>query len=83
MKKVFEVTYKGHHIQVINTWFSGEKLFVDGQLQDENLGIALRASLSGMIKEKDQTIKNIKVSLGGFLTIGCKIFVDNVLVFSK
>ncbi|MGD6842569.1 hypothetical protein ACQCVH_08590 [Bacillus infantis] len=38
MKKVFDFKYEGHHIQVVNSWFYGEKLYVDGKLQDENLG---------------------------------------------
>lgn len=33
--------YDGHHIQVVN-WFTGEKLNVNRQLQDENIGFALR-----------------------------------------
>lgn len=36
--------YDGHHIQVVN-WFTGEKLCVNRQLQDENLGLAVRAKL--------------------------------------
>ena len=83
MKKVFDVTYEGHHIQVVNTWFDGEKLYIDGILQDENLGIALRATLRGVLKENDKITKNIKVSLGGILKIKCKIFVNNVLAFSN
>jgi len=83
MKKVFDATYEGHHIQVVNTWFNGEKLYIDGQLQDENLGVALRATLRGVLKNSDEITKNIKVSLGGFFSIKCKIFVDNVLVFGK
>lgn len=83
MKKVFDVIHEGHHIQVVNTWFSGEKLYIDGELQDENLGVVLRATLRGILKKSDQIKKNIKVSLGGFFTIKCKIFVDNVLIFSK
>ena len=83
MKKVFDVTYEEHHIQVVNTWFNGEKLYIDGKLQDENLGIALRATLRGFIKDNDQITKSIKVSLGGILTIKCRIFINNVLVFSK
>lgn len=82
MKKVFDVTHEGHHIQVVNTWFNGEKLYVDGKLQDENVGLALRATLRGILKDNDQITKNIKVSLGGTFTIKCKIFVDNVLVHS-
>ncbi|WP_077601482.1 hypothetical protein [Oceanobacillus sojae] len=83
MKKVFDATCEGHHIQVVNTWLNGEKLYVDGKLQDENLGLALRATLRGILKKNDQITKNIKVSIGGIFTMKCKIFVDNVLVFSK
>jgi len=83
MKKMFDVTYEGPHIQVVNTCFNGEKLYIDGKLQDENVGIALRATLRGILKNNDQITKNIKVSLGGIFTIKCRIFVDNVLVFSK
>ena len=51
MKKVFDVTYEGHHIQVVNTWFNGEKLYIDGKLQDENLGIALRGTWKVFLKK--------------------------------
>ena len=83
MKKVFDVTYEGHHIQVVNTWFNGEKLYIDGKLQDENLGIALRGTLEGVLKENNKITKDIKVSLGGIFTIKCKIFVNNVLAFGN
>jgi hypothetical protein len=82
MKKVFNVTYEGHHIQVVNTWFNGERLYVDGKLQDENLGTGLsRASLTGVLRNSNDVDKNIKVRIGGNFTIQCRIFVDNVLIY--
>lgn len=72
--------YNGHHIQVENSWFTGEKLFVDGQLQDENLGLGIRAILNGKLKSNEDR-KSIKVALGGFLKINCRIFVDNNLIY--
>jgi hypothetical protein len=83
MKKVFDFKYEGHHIQVVNSWFYGEKLYVDGKLQDENLGMAVRATLEGVLKGNDSLTKNIKVTLGGIFTVNCKVFVDNALVFSN
>lgn len=84
MKKVFEVTYKGHHILVENSWFNGEKLFVDGELQDQNLGLAFdRATLYGVIKNNEGAKQRIKVSLGGAITVGCRIFVDHELIYPK
>lgn len=34
-------------------WFTGEKLCVNRQLQDENLGLAVRAKLNGEQKSSD------------------------------
>lgn len=34
MKKEFTFTVKGHHISIINSWFHGAKLYVDGDLRD-------------------------------------------------
>lgn len=80
MKKVFEAIYDGHRIQVENRWFAGEKLYVDGELQDENMGLALRATLTGNLRIDSNKSKYIKVTIGGFFSIHCKIFVDHVLV---
>lgn len=80
MKKTFEVMYNGHHILVENNWFTGEKLYVDGQLQDENLGLGLRAILNGELKSNEDR-KSIKVAMGGFFKISCRIFVDNNLIY--
>lgn len=82
MKKVFEAIYDGHRIQVENRWFAGEKLYVDGELQDENLGLALRGTLNGKLRNNNNELKSIKVTLGGFFSIHCKIFIDNVFVSS-
>jgi hypothetical protein len=82
MKKTFEVMYNGHHIQVENSWFTGEKLYVDGKLQDENLGLGIRAILNGVLKSNDDR-KSIKVAIGGFFKINCRIFVENNLIYPK
>ena len=76
--KVFEVMYKGHRIKVENRWFGGEKLYIDGQLQDENMGLGLRARLTGELKEDEG---KVKVNLGGNFKVRCKIFVDNNLIY--
>ena len=79
MKKTFEVTYNGNLIEVVNTWFGGEKIYVNGQLQDENLGLGLRGILNGELKNAEK----IKVALGGTFKINCRIFVDNELIYPK
>lgn len=80
MKKTFEVMYNEHHIRVVNSWFTGEKLFVDGQLQDEIPGPGIRSRLIGELKSSEGK-KIIKVSLGGWFKINCRIFVENDLIY--
>lgn len=79
MKKVFEARYNEHEIIVENRWFTGERLYVDGNLQDENLGLGFRATLYGQIRTEDRP-KIIKVTVGGNFQINCKIFVDNEVI---
>ncbi|ERN53803.1 hypothetical protein M3689_15245 [Alkalihalophilus marmarensis] len=83
MTKIFEATYEGRQIRVENSWFNGEKLYVDGKLQDQNLGLALRSTLQGQLKAANGEVKTIKVTLGGTVKIQCKIFVDHNLVYPE
>ena len=77
MKK-WELNYSGNVI-VVENGSGGEKLFVNGELQDEQIGLAFRSRLWGKLS----TGETIKVSLGGWFRIHCSIFVDNKLVKSE
>jgi len=77
MKK-WELNHSGNVIVVENR-YSGERLYVNGELQDEQVGFASRARLWGQL----HTGETIKVSLGGYFAVHCKIFIDNKLVLSK
>lgn len=81
--KVWHVTHKGHTIRVENSWLGHERLLVDGELQDERRGLALRSQLSGTIKNGEGSGEGIKVSLGGWFSVGCRIFVDDRLVLGS
>jgi hypothetical protein len=75
--------YEGNTILVENSWFSGERLFVNGSLQDEQLGLGFRSRLWGSIYSADSKIKRIKVTLGAsFFSVECRIFIDDALIYS-
>lgn len=80
--KTWITQYKGHEIRVENGWFSGERLIVDGQIQDEHKGIGFGSRLWGKIPDSDGAGEAIKVSLGGWFVINCRIFVDDKLIQS-
>ena len=78
MKK-WKINYCGNSIVVENR-ISGELLYVNGELQDEQIGIvAARSRLWGQL----QTGETIKVSIGVFWGMHCRIFVNSKLVFSE
>jgi hypothetical protein len=80
--KTWNIKHKGHEIRVENGWFSGERLIVDGETQDEQKGFGFRSRLWGKIKSGDGAGEPIKVALGGWFVIGCRIFVDDRLIHS-
>ena len=79
--KAWEIAYKGHTIRVENRAF-GERLLVDGELQDCQIGLGSRSRLYGVIGDGDGAGEQIKVSFGSTFTVQCRIFVDHKLVGS-
>lgn len=81
--KVWQVQYKGHDIRVENSYIKGEKLIVDGKIQDVGMGMGVRSRLWGTIRGGDGDGERIKVSLGGWLRIDCRIFIDDELILAN
>ena len=77
MKK-WELNHAGNVIVVENRT-GGERLYVNGELQDELMGLASRSRLWGQLN----TGETIKVSIGGDFTSHCRIFIDNKLALSE
>lgn len=82
MKDVWVVKYGEHTIRVVNTW-TNEKLFVDGVLQDEQVGFHLTSRLFGKVKNEEGQDEEIKVSIGScFCSMECRIFVGDRLLYT-
>ena len=76
--KRWEVNH-GENVVVVENRVSGERLFVNNELQDELMGLSTRARLYGKLP----TGEKVKVSLGGWFVMNCRIFIDNKLVLPK
>jgi len=74
----WEINHNGNMITVENRT-SGERLYVNGQLQDERVGLNFSSRLWGQLP----TGESIKVSLGGWWTMQCRIFVDHKQIIPK
>ena len=80
--KAWQVQYMGHDVRVENR-FSGEKLIVDGKIQDAGIGMGFRSRMYGTIKDGNGAGEKIKASLGGWFGIRCRIFIDDELVLGN
>ncbi|SEA43573.1 hypothetical protein SAMN05443667_104203 [Flavobacterium gillisiae] len=77
MKSEWIATYEGSEIKVTNGWFTGEKLFINNELQDEQLNFITPSQMTGKLKTKNGAELNIKTNLSGFFSVSCRLFVDN------
>ena len=76
--KTCEINYCGNAIVVENRNFS-ERLYVNDELQDEQVGLAFRSRLCGQL----QTGEAIKVSIGGVFRMHCMIFINNKMILPE
>lgn len=76
--KVWEIEYNGNSIRVENKWCE-ERLFVNDELQDKQMGVTERVRLWGELPTGEQ----IKVSIGGVFRAHCMIFINNKVVLDK
>lgn len=78
---VWKSTYNNNSIRVEHSWFEGEKLYVNGRLQDRRIGGLGSARLNGYLADERGERRRLRVSLRRKLFgISCEIFVDNKLV---
>ena len=83
MKSEWIANYEGNEIKVTNNWTSGEKLFVNNELQDEQLNFLTTSNLTGSLTDKNGIKMGIKTNLSGFFRVSCRLFVDNKKVELK
>lgn len=76
MKSTWTVVYDNNEIKVENTWFNGERLFVNGDLQDQTNGY-FSTNLTGHVINSKNEKEYIKVNLGGFFKIDCLLFIND------
>jgi hypothetical protein len=77
MKSEWIAKYEDSEIKIINNWFSGEKLFVNGELQDEQLNFITPSRMTGNLINRNGEKLDIKANISGFFTVSCRLFVDN------
>ncbi|MFA9456892.1 hypothetical protein ACERJO_08960 [Halalkalibacter sp. AB-rgal2] len=91
VKKDFErswdLTYENHSLHIVNK-YNKEQLFIDGKLVSESTrgqwyswGIpyqTLKASIEGT-----NTPIAVKVKLGGWFSLNCKVYINKKLIFKQ
>ena len=81
--KELTAKFKGHDIRVVNTWFSGAKLYIDSDLQDtsqELFSVSGNRPLLSSSLTVDETRHTVEVFMKAILTTKIKICVDGKMV---
>jgi hypothetical protein len=82
--KRWQVDWKGHRIEVENTWFSGARLFIDGKEVAKNRDlVALSAHLRGEIVHEDGRTSRVVAEIEAILTVKCTIAVDDTVLIER
>ncbi len=69
--------YEENEIRITNSWLNGEKLYVNNQLQDEQLNYITPSRMAGTLLDKNGQKLKIKTNLSGFFRVSCRLFIDN------
>lgn len=80
MTKELIAEFEGHQIRVVNTWFSGAKLYIDGECRDTDTHFlilsAKTALLSARIDGRDGKQHIVEVHAVAWWTVKLRISVD-------
>lgn len=77
MKSEWVANYEENEIKIVNKWFAGEQLYVNGELQDEQLNFITPSNMTGTLITKNGEKLTIKSNLSGFFTVSCRLFIDD------
>lgn len=86
MRKTWSFKVKGHAVKIVNTWFHGMKLYIDGDLRDHDRSflafgkeVLMSANLGdeGVLEVKPRAFFTVEVDV--FLSNGN----ENLAVFSS
>ena len=78
----FEISYQGSKILIINDGFEGERLFINGELQDQNFE-PYDGYLKGTLMNEAGGEETIEVYLGGPQTSNCIIEANGQQIYSS
>ena len=83
MKSEWIAKYEETNIKITNHWFSGKKLYINSELQNEQLNFITPTNWSGYLNYKQGQKLDNKTNISAFLTVSCRLFIDNKKVELK
>ncbi|KEY19091.1 hypothetical protein [Kaistella antarctica] len=76
MKSIWTANYENNAIKIINTWFDGEPLYVNNDLQDKKFGL-VSSNLTGHIINSKNEKEHIKATIFGWFKVDCILFISD------
>ncbi len=82
-KKEWSTEINGHRVSVINTWFRGATLTIDGRVRDHNnkmFAVSGIDRLTARLNENDPQSPQVDAFIRAIFRVKCKICVDGLPV---
>ena len=76
MKSIWTANYENNTIKIINTWFDGEQLYANNDLQDKKFGL-VSSNLTGHIINSKNEKEHIKATIFGWFKVDCILFIND------
>ena len=83
MKSEWIANYENNQIKITNNWFTGEKLFINNELQDEQFNFITPSTMTGIITTQKGEKLPVKTNISGLFTVSCRLFIDNKKIALK
>ncbi len=69
MKSEWIANYEGNEIKITNSWFHGEQLYVNKELQDEQINFMTPSNQTGSLVDTNENRLSIKANISGFTKV--------------
>lgn len=76
MKSIWTTKYENQDIKIVNTWFHGEQLYVNNELQDKRFGLT-SSTLTGHLLNSKNEKQFIKATIFGWYKANCILFIND------
>lgn len=83
MRSEWIANYENEEIKITTNWFTGKKLYISNELQDEHFSLFAPSMITGIFTTQKGHKLAVKSNVSGFFKANCDLLIDNKKVELK